>query len=546
MTGRNARRVASYDVATLIIVASLLLFAWTHRHALSVAGFAEDLSHVQWLVKAQQSGELAERVWATMIGPLWGPGSSMWRPLAFASLAFDASVFGARSGLWHITNLVLHVIAACGVAALAWLWMRSRWAVAAAFATMLLHPYSAEVTLWLVGRFDGWATATIALALLAMWRNRGFDRWWVFALCSSVCAYASKESALILFPATVMLAVARYANEVEHVATFMDEAQWSARNFAPSVLRALRVAMPIIAMQCLLAALYLMVRWWLVGTTSTDVYGTATVASAEFFARLGAHLKVFASLASYSRLAASVAALLLVCALLIALRERRWSLLGFVAVWIAIVFAGAALHFDGGSLRSYRIYYLALIAVALLMAAAAAYWARRSSTQTAIAIGVWCIALALWQNAVNRPWWAASKEIESTARAIATEIPKIPATDYALVLLPDWIDAVPIFLNAQSSIVTIASERTPGVNGLDRVVAFLPFQFDEWHRLMGEDVVAKLTTRSDAPRQPTRFYCKQIGSDQLSFLGVWPLGTPAEWREKWAIAVRANCPSLKL
>ena len=145
----------------LVIVVSLLLFAWTHRHALALPGFAEDIGLVQDLTSAVASGSWLNEVMARLTGPLWGPGSTMWRPWGFLSLALDARWYDGNTGLSHITNVSLHVAAATFAALLVHSWLRSLWAAAAVFATLLLHPWTAEITLWLVGRFDGWATAGV-------------------------------------------------------------------------------------------------------------------------------------------------------------------------------------------------------------------------------------------------------------------------------------------------------------------------------------------------------------------------------------------------
>ena len=81
-----------------------------------------------------------------------------------------------------------------------------RLAGAAAFATVLLAPWAAEVTLWLVGRFDGWATLAIVISLWAALKSRAADRWFALSVMAAVVAYVSKESALIL-PVWIVLVI---------------------------------------------------------------------------------------------------------------------------------------------------------------------------------------------------------------------------------------------------------------------------------------------------------------------------------------------------
>jgi hypothetical protein len=192
-----------------VVVVVMLLFAWTHWHVFDLTGFAEDIGIVQALSEAADQGSLLDSVWPRIVGPLWGPGSTMWRPWGYSSLGVDAWLYGHDVRLWYVTNLVLHITVAAASAWLALAWLRSSYAAVAVFATMLLHPWSAEITFWLVGRFDGWASAAIICALLAGWHCRGWDRFLALSGACAVVAYASKESALILPAAMVALALAR-------------------------------------------------------------------------------------------------------------------------------------------------------------------------------------------------------------------------------------------------------------------------------------------------------------------------------------------------
>ena len=99
------------NMPRLIVVVALLLFAWTHRHALGMSGFADDLGLMVDLSQRAQQGNLLADVFIHVSGPLW-PGSTMWRPLPYASFALDAKLWGGDAGLWRITNLLLHVACA--------------------------------------------------------------------------------------------------------------------------------------------------------------------------------------------------------------------------------------------------------------------------------------------------------------------------------------------------------------------------------------------------------------------------------------------------
>ena len=82
----------------LVVVVALALFAWTHRHAFGMSGFADDLGLLVDLAERAQRGSLLADVLAHITQPLW-PGSTMWRPLPYASFALDAALWGADAGL---------------------------------------------------------------------------------------------------------------------------------------------------------------------------------------------------------------------------------------------------------------------------------------------------------------------------------------------------------------------------------------------------------------------------------------------------------------
>jgi hypothetical protein len=499
-------------------------------------GFAEDIGLVQSLVAAANAGDLTSEVLPRWTGPLWGPGSTMWRPWAFTSLALDAKLYGAASGWWHVTNLLLHLTAAAFTALLARAWLLSLWAAAAAFATMLLHPWSSESTLWLVGRFDGWVTAAIAAALYFSWRSRGTDRWLFSAVFASCIAYLSKESALILLPATVMLVACREHAESQSITRL-------------NMVRLAKALAPLLGAQLLIAGAYFALRWIAVGAVSTNVYGSNAVTGlGDLVSRVGVHIQAFASLSSLAPLAATSVALLMCWAVTKAFTVRRWSLLGFASVWVALVFLGAALHFRAlvGLGDGFRLYYLALVGFALVVATSVSSLGASRPQRAAIFILAWSVSLAIWQNAANGEWWRAAKEITSSADAIGKTLPTLASNEFSLVLLPDPVGAVPALRNAQGAIVRAAAARSAGADNIDYMVGFVPMQLDEWHRSMQKDIVRLVTKRADAPPRPTRYYCKELGVAELRYLGFWEAGTLDEWRNHWRTATRVACPSLKL
>ncbi|MEO7255221.1 MAG: hypothetical protein ABIZ64_13410, partial [Casimicrobium sp.] len=88
----------------------------------------------------------------------------------------------------------------------------------------------------------------------------------------------------------------------------------------------------------------------------------------------------------------------------------------------------------------------------------------------------------------------------------------------------------------------LAGLPPPVVNVLGRLVVFTPPQIDEWHGLVQQSIVRKITTRADAPPDPTQYFCFDSRSQTLQPLGFWPAGTVDEWRHKWRESVAAACP----
>lgn len=526
-----------------VLLVSTVLFCVTHRHALTMRGFADDLTVLEYVTGAKAAGAIGEHLLTKVVGPLWGPGGTMWRPWAYASFALDLELFGRSTGYWHVTNLALHFASASIVGLWSYAWTAQRIAATAAFATMLLYPGASEITLWLVGRFDAWATCAVLASLYGSLRCRGLDRWFALSIVCGTIAYASKESATILFPAALGVALVRFLGPSLRPGTTIPA--------PPDLQRAscLRTSLLIGLTHAALLLAYAWIRYVTVGTYSTNVYGAPPPADvAELFDRIVAHLRVLAALANRAPFASSLAAItgLLACTAAVTSKSRWLALI--CAAGVLMVFAGAALHFKVGQVAGggYRIYYAAMPALAVLIGLGFAALRSRYPRATMPALATLVLSLAIWQNAENKAWWETAKEIERTVQAIASEAQSLQPDDYGLLMLPGRNDGVYAFENAQGAIMMAATAAVPGINALDAMVAFMPTQLDEWHGLMQQDVVHKIAKRPRAPAQPTRFYCKQWGTTKLTYLGWWPPKDPLQWRNQWQRAVAAACPSLKL
>ena len=153
-------------------------------------------------------------------------------------------------------------------------------------------------------------------------------------------------------------------------------------------------------------------------------------------------------------------------------------------------------------------------------------------------------AMAFWQAQVTGEWQRASNDMKAVERELRRSASAMAPQDYGLVLLPDYLGHVPFARNAQGALPKLAGLPAPPLDVLSKLVVFTPPQIDEWHRLTQEGVVRKITSRSDAPPNPTLHFCFDSRTQRLQALGYWATGTLDDWRRKWRESVAAACPQV--
>ena len=512
-----------------IVALALLLFCWSHRHALQLNGFADDLGLLAELPQRALQGELLADVVAKWIGPLW-PGSAMWRPMPYSSFALDAQIWGHAPALWRVTNLLLHVGVACISGLIAMCLIGLRLAGAAAFAVALLAPWAPEVTLWLVGRFDGWATLFIVGSLWAALKSRGADRWFALSILAVVAAYMSKESALILpvWIALVVIGSSAPAATREHSNVF---------DIASAIARTHGL---LIGCHGVVAVVYLLWRSYLFSGQAIAVYASAPeYRMVPLTSRVLSHLAFPAGLVSLAPVAAWIVAAISALYLVSAARRGNRSVALMGGTMAGLVVIAVAIHFanPAGSGEGYRLYYLATVGLALIVAAAI----RKSGKLSVASLIVFISALAVWQSQVAAEWTRASHTIDGASRAMTSAAATLGSTEFGLVLMPDMMGHVPVARNAQGALLTLKDGTS---SARDFFIIFTPPQIEEWHRLAQEDVVNKLTQRATAPPRVTRYFCFNSSNRSLEDLGYWSPGTLPEWTAHWREIVAARCPEL--
>lgn len=530
-TGRDWR-------ARVLVGIALLLFAWSHRYVLTLTGFADDLGLLVELPDRATQHTLFSDVAARIVGPLW-PGSLMWRPLPYASFGVDALLWGNFSEAWRLTNLLLHLGCATFTGLISARLIRTSIAGAAAFALFMLMPWSPEVTVWLVGRFDGWATLGMLVTLWCVLKSDGPDRWFVASLFAAAAAYASKESAIILPLWIIVISVAREIGAA--TANAAPQTAWPARLRA-----ALAARWPLIAAHMALAFAYYLWRAHLFAGASVNAYaGTAPDSVMQFLSRIIAHAGFAGGLAAQAPVAAWVSAVGAVSLLAFASRGRATNMIVGGGLLACSVFAALAVYFPDAphTGEGYRLYYLATVGMAMMLAAGVTS-AQRINTIAFVVLVVLLVALATWQSRTTAEWTRASRAMRDAEIALQATAARQPASDYGLVLMPDMSGHVPFARNAQGAIISHASANASGLDVLSRLIVFTPPQLTEWYGLMQQDIVPKLTARKDAPVRPTRYFCFKSGAQQLQGLGYWPAENQDTWTAQWRDKAKLLCPGL--
>jgi hypothetical protein len=505
------------------------------------------------LSKRISSNTLWPDVLARVTGPLW-VGSTMWRPLPYASFALDALLWGHVPTLWRATNLALHA----GCAALTGLVVAQittamatdtsdaeahvttpAMAGAAAYSVFLLAPWVPEVSLWIVGRFDGWATMAVLLALWFTLKSSGRDRWLLLSLIAAAAAYASKESALLL-PAWILLM--RFTSDVVGATAALGK---PAHPWFVNLRKTLQTHALTFVAHGLLACGYLLWRAHLFSGAATNVYSSAPLTDVATLAtRLVRHVSFPAGLAQAAPIAAWTVAICALAVVAVAWRAGRRPALLVGSLLVLSVLSALAMYLSNppGAGEGYRLYYLTGVGAAVALAAGRI---PRSKLNTLLWLPL-VLSLAIWQSQVAAEWTHASVAMRHALKALRASAKSQPASDYGLVLMPDMVGRIPFARNAQVGMLAHASYGLSDVAAISHLIIFTPPQFAEWHHLAQASVVKHLTQRAEAPPQPTRFYCFDPTKPGLQHLGYWPTDMLAAWTARWRECATAACPNLKL
>jgi tetratricopeptide (TPR) repeat protein len=156
------------------------------------------------------SNPALDRLW-----PPWGPmfgGENPARPLPYYSFAVDRGLWGSGTFGYHLTNLVVHLIAAVALFDLTRLTLlsprlRNRWGSRAVSLALIIaglwavHPLQTQAVTYVYQRIESMAGMFCLLSLAAFARAMaaGWSRKWLVAsVAACAAAMACKENAVVL------------------------------------------------------------------------------------------------------------------------------------------------------------------------------------------------------------------------------------------------------------------------------------------------------------------------------------------------------------
>ncbi len=158
--------------ARIVAVGSLLALATAAAHAPGLSGRFTNWDD-DWLVVRNPWIRSLDGESLSAIAAPFGPPAvreqlgAEYLPLRDLSYALDHALFGLDPAGFHLTNLLLHVVAMLALAAAAWRITRRPVLAVVAAAVFALHPVQVESVAWISARKDVLAGAFGALAALA-------------------------------------------------------------------------------------------------------------------------------------------------------------------------------------------------------------------------------------------------------------------------------------------------------------------------------------------------------------------------------------------
>ncbi len=503
----NVLLQVSRNTVAILLLTALAVSAAIHLRAIGGDFLSDDFAHASWVADAHRKGELLEWLFKLLHSPL-GSGNYAYRPVVFASYALDWIIYGTNAAGWHLTNLVIHIINGALILMLA---LRlatragitdARFTAAAAAALFLAIPFAGETTFWPVGRFDLLAcmfSLGFLLFLLGDHPRIGWRRT-TGALSCMLLALLSKESAM------PMVAVGAALVFALNLADRRSRSEPIGVTLTATIKASLLFYWPVI----FLALAYFAWRNFLFGSfwkVFPDSRFPASVS--EFLARVVVLKQVF--IYPYGQ------------------QPVLWG--GFIAFGIAVWLIGIRGVAKHASMPSVIVCLTLFVCfLVYLLAPATSFpvasdngegirnlyfpWAMFSLTAAfaityhrgRVALLCGLLVIAFWgQWRLVTLWQDSAAEMLQVTKAIPALASEIDDSQYALMLLPDYLTVVPFVRNAQGAVVM--PPRQP-VSYLTKLAAMSPLQFAEWESHFSDNTIGQV-------RGPSVVF------DRSNFVGVY-------------------------
>ena len=473
-----------------VLFSALAICVAIHLKAIGGDFLSDDFAHASWIADAQGKGELLEWLVTRLYSPL-GSGNYAYRPVVFASYALDWMIYGTNAAGWHLTNLLIHLINGGLILTLAFrLAARAgiadaRFTAVATAALFLAIPFAGESTFWPVGRFDLLAcmfSLGFLLFLVGGHPRMGWQRTFG-ALACLLMALLSKESAM------PMLAVGLALIFALNLAERRSKNKSIGVTLTASIKDSLAFYWPVI----FLALAYFAWRKFLFGSpwkVFPDSHFPASVS--EFIARVVVLKQVF--IYPYGQ------------------QVFLWG--GFIAFGIAVWLVGvrdatqrASMHSVVLGMTLFGCFLVYLLAPATsfpvasdngegirnlyfpwaMFSLAAGFAIAHHRTRVALLCGL--LVIAFWgQWRLVTLWQDSAAEMLRVTKAIPALANEIDESQFALMLLPDYLTVVPFVRNAQGAVVM--PPRQP-VSYLTKLAAMSPLQFAEWESHFSDNTIGK-------------------------------------------------------
>jgi hypothetical protein len=536
-------RAGRTSVAILLLSASVLCIL-VHLRAIGGDFLSDDFAHASWVADAQSKGELLNWMVSRFYLPL-GSGNFAYRPVVFASYALDWVVYGTNAAGWHLTNLAIHLINGALIFVLA---LRlaaraeisdARFTGVAVAALFLAIPFAGESTFWPVGRFDLLACMfSLGFLLLLLDAHPRLSlRRTIGTLVCLLLALLSKESAMPMLAVGFALVLAlNFADQYFKNQTI-------SVTLTATIKDSLSFYWPVIA----LALAYFAWRNFLFGSpwkVFPDSHFPASVG--EFIARVAVLKQVF--IYPYGQHAFLWWGLIAIgiAFWLVGLRSaaKRASFLtttlttvlfGCFLVYLLAPATSFPVASDNG--EGIRNLYFPWAMFSLATGFAIAHHRLRVMLLCAL------LVIAFWgQWRLVTLWQDSAAEMLRITKAIPTHASKIDDSQYALLLLPDYLTVVPFVRNAQGGVVM--PPRQP-VSYLTKMAAMSPLQFAEWESHFSDNTIGQVRGSGVVFDRSNFFgvYCWIPSSGQFQLLAAKPhIDDAKTWEaETMKEAKQKNC-----